>query len=143
MTCRRPRTFPTRRSRGAQSGVGSVTGNGLQAFTDRTIVDRDRLTEELRRVRTQENALTDGESAHGVRSLAVPILDTSPRHASLFPPNTRLIWSTSRGHASVMEDMCPRPDSPDPVRRSAVVVLSPWGRPTWLTSRSRTGGAFH
>ncbi|MFD7135739.1 IclR family transcriptional regulator [Streptomyces sp. NPDC059894] len=47
----------------------------LRAFTDRTIVDRERLAVELDRVREQEYALNDGESAQGIRTLAVPVLD--------------------------------------------------------------------
>ncbi|MFF3504272.1 IclR family transcriptional regulator [Streptomyces sp. NPDC003247] len=47
----------------------------LRAFTDRTIVDREHLTVELERVREQEYALNDGESAQGIRTLAVPVLD--------------------------------------------------------------------
>jgi DNA-binding IclR family transcriptional regulator len=47
----------------------------LPAFTDRTIVERDALSAELERVRAQEHALNDGESAYGVRTLAVPVLD--------------------------------------------------------------------
>ncbi|MFH9657504.1 IclR family transcriptional regulator [Streptomyces sp. NPDC017248] len=47
----------------------------LRAFTDRTIVDRELLEAELDRVRAQEYALNDGESAPGVRTLAVPVRD--------------------------------------------------------------------
>lgn len=47
----------------------------LRAFTDRTIIDRGRLAEELERVREQRYALNDGESALGVRTVAVPVLD--------------------------------------------------------------------
>ncbi|WP_405475308.1 IclR family transcriptional regulator [Streptomyces sp. NBC_00009] len=47
----------------------------LRAFTDRTIVDPSRLAEELERVRADGHALNDGESAYGIRTLAVPVLD--------------------------------------------------------------------
>ncbi|MCL7378343.1 IclR family transcriptional regulator [Streptomyces sp. 35G-GA-8] len=47
----------------------------LPAFTDRTIVDTDTLKSELTRVRANSYALNDGESAYGVRTLAVPVLD--------------------------------------------------------------------
>ncbi|MGW2078219.1 IclR family transcriptional regulator [Streptomyces sp. NPDC001939] len=47
----------------------------LRAFTDRTIVEPAALAAELERVRSDAYALNDGESAHGVRTLAVPVLD--------------------------------------------------------------------
>lgn len=47
----------------------------LHAFTDRTIVEREVLERELTRVRAAGHARNDGESAHGVRTLAVPVLD--------------------------------------------------------------------
>ncbi|MFD9497870.1 IclR family transcriptional regulator [Streptomyces sp. NPDC060035] len=47
----------------------------LRAFTDRTIVEPVLLQAELARVRTEAYALNDGESALGVRTLAVPVLD--------------------------------------------------------------------
>ncbi|RFU86906.1 IclR family transcriptional regulator [Streptomyces triticagri] len=47
----------------------------LRAFTDRTIVDVEAFTAELEQVRQNFYALNDGESAHGVRTLAVPVLD--------------------------------------------------------------------
>ncbi|WP_327267279.1 IclR family transcriptional regulator [Streptomyces sp. NBC_01218] len=47
----------------------------LPAFTDRTIVEPAALDAELARVRSAGYAVNDGESAHGVRTLAVPVLD--------------------------------------------------------------------
>ncbi|MFC0041776.1 IclR family transcriptional regulator [Actinomadura rayongensis] len=47
----------------------------LPALTDRTIVDPSELKSELDLVRDQGYAVNDGESAAGVRTLAVPILD--------------------------------------------------------------------
>ncbi|QEU90312.1 IclR family transcriptional regulator [Streptomyces kanamyceticus] len=47
----------------------------LFAFTERTIVEPAALEAELTRVRTAGHARNDGESAHGVRTLAVPVLD--------------------------------------------------------------------
>jgi DNA-binding IclR family transcriptional regulator len=47
----------------------------LPAFTDRTIVSPDLLAAELVRVRRQGHAVNDGESAHGIRTVAVPVLD--------------------------------------------------------------------
>jgi DNA-binding IclR family transcriptional regulator len=47
----------------------------LHAFTDRTITEPAALEAELDRVREAGHARNDGESAHGVRTLAVPVLD--------------------------------------------------------------------
>ncbi|MEV8456095.1 IclR family transcriptional regulator [Streptomyces sp. NPDC052095] len=49
----------------------------LPAFTDRTIVEPAALEAELARVRAEGYAVNDGESAHGVRTLAVPVLDAA------------------------------------------------------------------
>ncbi|MEV6162792.1 IclR family transcriptional regulator [Streptomyces sp. NPDC052052] len=54
---------------------GSSSLPPLPAFTDRTIVERAVLEAELAKVRSDGHALNDGESAHGVRTLAVPVLD--------------------------------------------------------------------
>ncbi|MFJ8542409.1 IclR family transcriptional regulator [Streptomyces sp. NPDC093586] len=54
---------------------GAESLPALRAFTDRTIVRRDRLEAELRQVRAERYALNDGESAQGVRTIAVPVLD--------------------------------------------------------------------
>ncbi len=47
----------------------------MTAFTERTIVDPAALRAELRRVRAAGYALNEGESAYGVRTVAVPVLD--------------------------------------------------------------------
>ncbi|WP_252776982.1 IclR family transcriptional regulator [Actinoallomurus rhizosphaericola] len=47
----------------------------LRPLTDRTIVDPARLRAEIDRVRARGYALNDGESAEGVRTVAVPLLD--------------------------------------------------------------------
>lgn len=47
----------------------------LYAFTERTIVEPVALAGELTRVREQGYALNDGESALGVRTVAVPVLE--------------------------------------------------------------------
>ncbi|MFE9425578.1 IclR family transcriptional regulator [Kitasatospora sp. NPDC006697] len=49
----------------------------LTAFTDRTITDPAALRAELARVQAAGFAINDGESAPGVRSLAVPVLDVA------------------------------------------------------------------
>ncbi|MFC6599593.1 IclR family transcriptional regulator [Kitasatospora paranensis] len=51
----------------------------LTAFTGRTITDPDALEAELAKVRESGHALNDGESAAGVRTLAVPVLDGEGR----------------------------------------------------------------
>lgn len=45
------------------------------AFTDRMIIEPAALEAELAKVRSDAYALNDGEPAHGVRTLAVPVLD--------------------------------------------------------------------
>ncbi|MCZ0982037.1 hypothetical protein O1L60_32465 [Streptomyces diastatochromogenes] len=47
----------------------------LYAFTERTIVEPPALAAELGRVREAGYALNDGESALGVRTVAVPVLE--------------------------------------------------------------------
>ncbi|WP_119293936.1 IclR family transcriptional regulator [Streptomyces sp. YIM 130001] len=54
---------------------GPETLPPLRAFTDRTIVEVEAFARELEQVREAAHALNDGESAHGVRTLAVPVLD--------------------------------------------------------------------
>ncbi|WP_031517051.1 IclR family transcriptional regulator [Streptomyces sp. NRRL F-5123] len=49
----------------------------LHAHTDRTITGTAELRAELERVRAAGHALNDGESAYGVRTAAVPVLDAS------------------------------------------------------------------
>ncbi|MFE9662468.1 MULTISPECIES: IclR family transcriptional regulator [unclassified Streptomyces] len=57
--------------------VGALPG--LAAFTERTIVDPDALRTELARVRERGHAVNDGESAHGIRTVAVPVFDHTER----------------------------------------------------------------
>ncbi|MET9386329.1 IclR family transcriptional regulator [Streptomyces sp. NPDC002928] len=54
---------------------GAESLPALPAFTDRTIVEPSRLADELERVRSDGHALNDGESAYGIRTLAIPVLD--------------------------------------------------------------------
>jgi PcaR/PcaU/PobR family beta-ketoadipate pathway transcriptional regulator len=51
----------------------------LQPLTGHTIVDRKRLTAELRRIREQGYALNDQEVANGLRGVAAPVLTDSGR----------------------------------------------------------------
>ncbi|MFD5320696.1 IclR family transcriptional regulator [Streptomyces sp. NPDC127098] len=54
---------------------GAETLPPLPAFTDRTIVSPALLAAELEQVRTRRYAVNDGESAQGIRTVAVPVLD--------------------------------------------------------------------
>jgi DNA-binding IclR family transcriptional regulator len=47
----------------------------LRTLTDRTIADLPRLRAEIDKVRATGYAINDGESAEGIRTLAVPLLD--------------------------------------------------------------------
>ncbi|WP_371478381.1 IclR family transcriptional regulator [Kitasatospora sp. NBC_00315] len=49
----------------------------LESFTERTITEPELLLAELERVRENGYALNDGESAAGVRTVAVPVLDAA------------------------------------------------------------------
>ncbi len=61
---------------GRSGSPARVTGlTPLTPSTERTITDPARLAHELDRVRTVGYAINDGESATGVRTVAVPILD--------------------------------------------------------------------
>ncbi|MFB7909313.1 IclR family transcriptional regulator [Kitasatospora sp. NPDC059146] len=61
-----------------RAGEAAVSALGpLPSFTDRTITEPSLLEEELARVRAAGHALNDGESAAGVRTLAVPVLDAA------------------------------------------------------------------
>lgn len=78
----------------------------LAALTDRTIVDPAELAEELDRVRQDGYAVNDGESATGVRTLAVPVLDRAghARYALAVRATpevittARLAWFLERAH---------------------------------------------
>ncbi|WP_328913216.1 MULTISPECIES: IclR family transcriptional regulator [unclassified Streptomyces] len=79
----------------------------LSAHTDRTITRLDELKAELDRARVAGHALNDGESAYGVRTVAVPVLDADGHaHAALalrstpdVLTDTRLPWFLVRAHA--------------------------------------------
>ncbi|MFJ4186962.1 IclR family transcriptional regulator [Kitasatospora sp. NPDC089509] len=61
-----------------RSGETAVAALGpLASFTDRTITEPASLEEELAKVRAAGHALNDGESAAGVRTVAVPVLDAA------------------------------------------------------------------
>jgi IclR family transcriptional regulator, pca regulon regulatory protein len=46
-------------------------------LSERTLIDLDALLDRLREVRTQGYAVSDGENAYGLRTIAAPILDTA------------------------------------------------------------------
>ncbi|MFJ8471540.1 IclR family transcriptional regulator [Kitasatospora sp. NPDC094011] len=61
-----------------RSGETAAAALGpLASFTDRTITEPALLDEELAKVRAAGHALNDGESAAGVRTVAVPVLDAA------------------------------------------------------------------
>ncbi|MFM0223722.1 IclR family transcriptional regulator [Paraburkholderia dipogonis] len=45
-------------------------------LSERTLTDLDALLERLRQVRNQGYAVSDGENAYGLRTVAVPVLDS-------------------------------------------------------------------
>jgi DNA-binding IclR family transcriptional regulator len=92
----------------ARPGEGDLsTLPPLQPQTDRTIVDLDDLRAELVRVRAAGYALNDGESAHDVRTLAVPVLTAAGyAHCALavrsnprLLTDARLPWFLARARA--------------------------------------------
>jgi DNA-binding IclR family transcriptional regulator len=53
-----------------------IDRHGLPATTERTITERDRLSEELARIREDGVSFNEQESVNGIRGVAVPILGT-------------------------------------------------------------------
>ncbi|MFJ6216483.1 IclR family transcriptional regulator [Streptomyces sp. NPDC092296] len=82
----------------ARPGEDDLAALGpLEAHTGRTIVDPAALRAELARVRADGYALNDGESAAGVRTLAVPILDVSGyAHSALALRSTPSVLTDER-----------------------------------------------
>lgn len=77
-----------------QAARDIVVAAGMPARTDLTIVDRDELDAELRRVRTQGYAVDDGEQEQGVRCVAVPVPGTPATAISVSGPAGRLTPET-------------------------------------------------
>ena len=81
----------------------------LRPLTNRTIVDPDRLAAELAGVRKVGYALNDGESALGVRTVSVPILDRGGRARFALAvratpeviPEGKIPWMLSQARACV------------------------------------------
>jgi DNA-binding IclR family transcriptional regulator len=79
----------------------------LRAFTPHTIVERGALERALEQVRRDGYARNDGESAPGVRTLAVPVLDRSAgarfalavRGTPALLPEERVPWFLERARA--------------------------------------------
>ncbi|RMI28573.1 IclR family transcriptional regulator [Nocardia stercoris] len=79
----------------------------LAPLTDRTITDPVALRAELSRVRAAGFALNDGESASGVRTVAVPVLDAADRACFALAlraspasiPDHRLAWFAAEAAA--------------------------------------------
>ena len=53
----------------------AILARGLPRFTERTVTDPARLTEDLRRIRAQGYAFTIGELDPGVAAISTPVLD--------------------------------------------------------------------
>jgi DNA-binding IclR family transcriptional regulator len=79
----------------------------LRPLTDRTITDPAQLVSEIERVRRAGYALNDGESAVGIRTVAVPISDRSRtarfalalRGTPSAIPDARIPWMLTRARA--------------------------------------------
>jgi DNA-binding IclR family transcriptional regulator len=79
----------------------------LRPLTGRTIVDLPTLRAEIDRVHTAGHAINDGESAEGIRTLAVPLLDRgghvrfalAVRSTPEVLTDARLPWFLGRAHA--------------------------------------------
>jgi DNA-binding IclR family transcriptional regulator len=93
----------------------------LRPLTDRTITDPAQLAAEIERVRRAGYALNDGESAVGIRTVAVPILDRSRtarfalalRATPRVIPDARIPWllARSRACAKALQVLLLPPDS--------------------------------
>lgn len=87
-----------------------IEAHGLPAFTQRTIVDADRLHRELETVRTAGIAFDDGEFDAEVRCLAVPVYDFTGDVAAAIGVSGP-VWRVSLQQLEGMKDL---------VRRAAV-----------------------
>ena len=54
----------------------ALLGADLPRYTDRTITQRSRLTQELSRIRTDGYAISEGEITVGISAIAAPVLDS-------------------------------------------------------------------
>jgi len=90
--------------------TADIAGLGpFRPLTSRTIVDPDRLAAELAGVRKVGYALNDGESAPGVRTVSVPILDRGGRARFALAvratpeviPEAKIPWVLSQARACV------------------------------------------
>lgn len=92
--------------------VESILRRGpLKALTPRTLRDRVRFFEELRRVREQGYAVDDQEDSHGIRCIGAPIFgaDGSVVAAlSISAPAVRLPPRRDREVAAALKEVCAR-----------------------------------
>lgn len=56
-----------------------VDHHGLPAYTDQTVTDKKELFDQLKQIRNQGYAFTDGETALGIQSIGVPFTDPDGR----------------------------------------------------------------
>lgn len=67
-----------------EAEVGSLLAGGLTAYTDTTIVDRDRLEAELRRTKERGYGVCVGEFEPNLFGVSAPVLDTGGRPVAVF-----------------------------------------------------------
>ncbi|MFF4417812.1 IclR family transcriptional regulator [Streptosporangium sp. NPDC001559] len=95
----------------APPGEDDVAALGpLRPQTERTIVDPEELRAEIERVRKVGYALNDGESSHGIRTLAVPVLDRAEqvRYALAVRSTPEVITDTRIGWFAMHARACAR-----------------------------------
>lgn len=92
------------RARAAEAGIGiGVDGGPLDGFTGATIVDADKLFEQLRAVQLQGYAIDVEEYARGLCCVAAPVRDATARvvgAVSISGPSVRLSEESLHGEAA-------------------------------------------
>ena len=77
--------------------IQRVMDNGMPKYTDRTILSREALLENLRAIRTMGFAISEQEYEEGINAVAAPILDTNGYPiASIAVAGPAFRWSLSR-----------------------------------------------
>jgi len=77
--------------------IQRVIDNGMPKYTDRTILSREALLENLRAIRTMGFAISEQEYEEGINAVAAPILDTNGYPiASIAVAGPAFRWSLSR-----------------------------------------------
>jgi IclR family KDG regulon transcriptional repressor len=77
--------------------IQRVIDNGMPKYTDRTILSREALLENLRAIRAMGFAISEQEYEEGINAVAAPILDTNGYPiASIAVAGPAFRWSLSR-----------------------------------------------